>query len=184
MQAVRRSQLRDDLRQACEQTLDSRIDRYLEINHQGIIGNHYFATASSECINLYRDGHFIATVMATQAVNEGILKFLDERNSIKAGKHSELMEALLSRNIISQECADASEKIWGSFRCDVHHMNPKVASLPFPQLAKQNLQYLAVVEREVFAVDFNNQGKLIPKQTKYWDVQEDGTVQVFLRLGI
>ena len=69
MRAVHRAQMRDDLRQIDEQTLDARVDRYMEIDHQGIIGGHYFAKASSECINLYRDGHFIAAVMASQAVN-------------------------------------------------------------------------------------------------------------------
>jgi hypothetical protein len=48
MRAVRRAQIKDDLRQMFEQTLDARVERYLEINHQGIIGNHYFAAASSE----------------------------------------------------------------------------------------------------------------------------------------
>jgi hypothetical protein len=62
-------------------------------------------------------------------------------------------------------------------------MNPKVASIPFPQLAKSNLKALATVEREIFAVDFK-EGKLLPKQPQYWDVEEDGTVPVFLRLGI
>jgi len=182
-QAVRRARLKDDLRQACEQTLDERVDRYLEIDHQGIIGNHYFAAASSECINLYRDGHFIATLMASQAVNEGILKFIAERNNIQARNHEELMEMLVKKGFISCDCADASERIWRSFRNDVHHMNPKVASIPFKQLAKQNLQALAAVEREIFGVNIE-QGKLLPKQPKYWDVQKDGTVPVFLRLGI
>ena len=47
----------------------------LKIDRQRIIGDHHFARASTECIDLYRDGHFISTVMTTQAVNEGILKF-------------------------------------------------------------------------------------------------------------
>jgi hypothetical protein len=183
MKAVRRAQLKDDLRQVCEQTLDERIDRYLAIDHQGIIGNHYFAAASSECIDLYRDGHFIAAVMASQAVNEGILKLIAERNNVQAKDHQELMEALVSRSLISEDCANASERIWRSFRNDVHHMNPKVAAIPFKHLAKENLQALATVEREIFGVNIE-QGKLVPKQPKYWDVQKDGTVQVFLRLGI
>ena len=183
MKELRRAQMRDDLRQADEQTLNERIDRYMEIDHQGIIGNHYFAAASSECIKLYRDGHFIATVMSSQAVNEGILKFLAERNGIQVTEHSEMMGKLRCQNLISAECATASEKIWGSFRNDVHHMNPKVTSIPFRQLAKSNLQALAIVEREIFGVDFE-EGKLVPKQPQYWDVQEDGTVPVFLRLGI
>ena len=183
MKALRKAQLRNDLQQIDEQILGARIDRYMEIEHQGIIGNHYFAAASSECINLYRDGHFIAAVMASQAVNEGIIKLLAERNGIQATKLSEIIGKLSCKNLISAECATASEKIWGSFRNDVHHMNPKVASIPFPQLAKSNLKALATVEREIFAVDFK-EGKLLPKQPQYWDVEEDGTVPVFLRLGI
>jgi hypothetical protein len=90
---------------------------------------------------------------------------------------------LVTKGLTSYDCADASERIWRSFRNDVHHMNPKVASIPFKQLAKQNLQALAAVEREIFGVNIE-QGKLVPKQPKYWDVQKDGTVPVFLRLGI
>ena len=173
MHAVRRVRLKNDLRQTCEQTLDERVDRWLEIDHQGIVGNHYFAAASSECISLYRDGHFISAVMVSQAVNEGILKLVAERNDIRADEHKALMESLVSKGLISQDCAIASETIWDSFRNDVHHMNRKVASIPFNQLAKQNLQALAVIEREIFAVSSTEQGKLLPKQPIYWDVQSD-----------
>ena len=183
IRAVRRTQLQDDLRQIYEQTLDERVDRCLEINHQGIVENHHFAAASSECIDLYRDGHFISAVMVSQAVNEGILRFVADRNSVKANEHQELLQLLVSKDLISQDCASVSELIWGSFRNDVHHMNPKVASIQFKQLAKQNLQALAAIEREIFAVSIKH-GKLVPKQPKYWDIQDDGTVPVFLRLGI
>lgn len=183
MRAVRRAQIKDDLRQMFEQTLDARVERYLEINHQGIIGNHYFAAASSECIDLYRDGHFMAAVMLTQAVNEGILKFVAERNGISVQNHAELVKLFAEKNIVSRDCAAASERIWGSFRNDLHHMNPKVTSIPFQDLAKRNLQNLAVIEKEIFGVDIGN-GRLVPKQPKYWDIQKDGTVPVFLRLGV
>jgi len=180
---ILRAQLRDELRDSDNRTLDARVDRYLEINHQEIIGNHCFAAASSECINLYRDGHFISTVMSTQAVNEGILKFLADRNNLGAMKHDELMKTLVSNCILSNESENASRKIWGSFRNDVHHMNPEVAHIDFPKLALKNLQNLGVIEREIFGVDIEN-GKLNPKQPKCWDVENDGTVPVFLRLGI
>jgi len=181
--AVRRAQLRDEMRQTDETTRDARVERRLEINHQGIIGAHHFAAASSECISLYRDGHFIATVMATQAVNEAILKFLKERNGLCCCKHEDLMETLRQKDVITQSCADASEQIWGSFRNDVHHLNLKVSTIQFPVLSKTNLQSLAVIEGEIFGVDVI-EGKLHPRQPRYWDIQNDGTVPVFLRLGI
>lgn len=180
MQAIKRRRLQDDLRSSLEQSIDQRVDRYLEINHQWIIGNHYFAAASAECIKLYRDGYFISTVMVSQAVNEGIFKFVAERNSIARKSHEQLIKELMNGNIISEDCAEASKRIWGSFRNDLHHMNPKVATIPFEALAKRNLQDLSVIEKEIFDVDVNN-GKLIPHQPKYWDVQNDGTVPTFLR---
>ena len=36
------------------------------------------------------DGHFIATVMTTQAVNEGIFKFVADRNNIPYKSHCDL----------------------------------------------------------------------------------------------
>ena len=71
-----------------------------------------------------------------------------------------------------------------SFRNDVHHMNPPVGKIDFQtwaKLAKKNIQSLAVVEREIFDVDINN-GELIPKQPKYWDINPNGTVPIYLRL--
>lgn len=174
--------LKESLQSEFDQTLDQRVDRYMQIDHQGIIGNHHFAAASSECINLYRDGFYISSVMVSQAVNEGIVKFVAERNGIKEKKeHGELMNEFVQKGIMTTECAEASKQIWSSFRNDVHHMNPKVASIPLQQLAKRNLQDLATVEKEVFGTDFND-GKLVPHHPEYWDVQKDGTVPVFLRL--
>ena len=178
-----RFQLIQDFTQIDEQTREDRVDRYLEIDRQRIIGDHYFARTSTECIHLYRDGHFIATVMTTQAVNEGILKFVAERNNISYKDYCDLLTILVSQGIFSQDCFDASKQIYGSFRNDVHHMNPKVDQIDFPKLAKKNIQNLSVVEREVFYVDFD-EGKLVPKHPKYWDIQLDGTVPIYLRAGI
>jgi hypothetical protein len=179
-----RAYLRDELRRIDEQTLDQRVDRYLEIDCQRIIGGHYFAEASSECISLYRDGHFISAVMLSQAVNERILKFVAERNAITAIGHDELMKCLAGKladkPIVPREWMDASERIWGSFRNDVHHMNPKVVEVPFQCLAKRNLQDLAVIETEIFGIDSRNK----PKHPQYWDIQENGFASAFLRFTI
>lgn len=209
IQEIKRMEIKDDLRSSLEQSIDQRVNRFLEINHQWIIGNHYFATASAECIKLYRDGYYIGAVMMSQAVNEGIIKFIVEKKHINKCKQktlkgimfflakifninhhkgtatksiSELIDDLVEKNIISKSCANASKQIWGSFRNDVHHMNPKIATIPFDILAKRNLQDLAIIEKEIFGIDIKN-GMLIPHQPKYWDLQNDGTVQAFLRIS-
>jgi hypothetical protein len=179
---MKRHFLKDSLISELEQTVDQRIDRYMEIDHQGIVGNHHFASASSECINLYRDGYYISAVMVSQAVNEGVVKFVAERNEIKEKKeHSDLMIEFVQKGIMTSDCAQASKRIWGSFRNDVHHMNPKVSEIPFQEISKRNLQDLATIEKEIFGADHND-GKLVPHHPQYWDVGKDGTVPVYLRL--
>ncbi len=179
---LRRERLKEALRAELEQTLDQRVNRYLEVQHQNIIPGHHFAAASAECLALYRDGCFLSTVMASQAVAEGIFRFVLERNSLTPeGERPEMARRLVERHIVSERCAVAFIRIWKSFRNDVHHMNSKVAMVPFTILAKRNIDDLAIIEREIFAYCVNN-GKLSPVQPRYWDVQPDGTVPVFLRL--
>jgi len=221
---VRRMQIEDSLRSYFDATIKGRVDRHLEVAHQGIIPNHHFAAASSECIRLYTDGYFLSAVMVTQAVAEGIRKFVVERNGIRiddgndnskndassanAGairralisafhkvrgwfcrnlrKHKtgpDVVALLASKGIISEDCAKAFDRIWKSFRNDVHHMNPKVATIPFPELAKRNIDDLAVIEHEIFAFQVND-GTIRPLKPLYWDPPKpDGTTDVFLRLG-
>lgn len=180
-----RFQLIQEFAQIDELTREERVDRYLEIDRQKIIGEHHFARASTECINLYRDGHFISTVMTTQAVNEGILKFVADRNSIDYENitRDDLLTILLSKGIFSQNCFEASKQILKSFRNDIHHMNSPVTTIDFPKLAKKNIQNLAVIERELWSAAIIG-GTLRPFQPKYWDINPDGTAPIYLRAGI
>ncbi len=187
-QQMRRFRLMDDFPQIDEQTCKARVERFLEIDKQGIIGNQHFARASAECIDLYSYGHFIATVMVTQSVNEGIIKFVANRNQINRQdiRCDALLPILVSKGIISQGCSEASKQIMKrSFRNDIHHMNPPVGEIDsqtWAKLAKKNIQNLAIVEREIWAINIDDDGKLVPIQPKYWDINSDGTVPAFLRL--
>ena len=179
---IERSELIRQFSAIDEHTREARVDRYLEVNSRRVTSPQYFARASTECIVLYSDGHYIATVMMTQAVNEGILKFMAERNSIdyENMNREDLLTTLLSTGIFSQNCFEASKQIQRSFRNDVHHMNPPVADIWFTDLAKKNIQNLAVIEHEIWATSFKN-GGLIPIHPKYWDINPDGTMPIHLR---
>jgi hypothetical protein len=180
-ETLRRDELRRSMREELDSSLEDRVDRYLEVEHQGVIPAHHFAQASSECIELYRDGYFLSAVMVSQSVTEGIWRFVLERNGIEYDPDRPSQAAVLvQKSLLSSECADAFGRIWRSFRNDVHHMNPGVSNVPFRELARRNLRDLASIEREVFAVSFDA-GRLIPAQPKYWDLQPNGTVSVALR---
>ncbi len=187
-ETMKRIRVKESIETQCKSFVEEKIDRYLEIEHQGIIGGHYFAPASSECIYLYRDGYFIGAVMMSHAINEGIIKFVAERNDI--GRHESdgttktiavVIDELWEKGIISDSCADDSKEIWRSFRADIHHMNPTVAKIDFRKLAQQNLKRLSTIEKEIFGYK-NNKGTIVPNQPKYWDIKSDGTTTVFLRL--
>lgn len=187
-ETMNRIRVRESIEAHYQSLIDEKIDRYLEIEHQGIIGGHYFAPASSECICLYRDGYFIGAVMMSHAINEGIIKFVAERNGIQKNKTDgtaltieDLINELRQKNIISTNCGGASIKIWKSYRNDIHHMNPTVVKIDFRQLAQQNLKYLSIIEKEIFDFKTEN-GAIIPTNPKYWDMLKAGTASVFLRL--
>ena len=61
-------------------------------------------------------------------------------------------------------------------------MNPKVGSIDFCSLARENLKRLAIIEGEIFGADVIVGGKIRPHHPIYWDLNADGTVSVFLRL--
>ncbi|MDE0314677.1 MAG: hypothetical protein OXM61_07245 [Candidatus Poribacteria bacterium] len=169
MQERQRLGLIEHFRDIDDHTREERVDRYLEVKRPFVAPIHHFTHASTECMNLYRDGHFIATVMTTQAVNEGILKLVAERKNIEYENLSELLQTLALQNIFSQSCFEASDQIQRSYRNDVHHMNPPVGQIDFPALAKKNIQNLAIVESEVFYVDVFD-GKVILKHPEFWNV--------------
>ncbi len=186
---IRMQQVKEALISDFNSSVDQRVGRCIEIGHQWIIGNHHFAAASSECINLYRDGHFIAAVMMSHSINEGIIVFVADRvglNKNKSGGGAKSIEGLISEleqnKTISKACADAARGIYGSYRNDVHHMSPKVSDIDFPSLARDNLKRLAVIEGEIFGADISPDGKLKPHMPRFWDLNADGTVSAFLRL--
>ena len=178
---ARRDMIRREMREGLEFAIEERLERYLDVEHKGVIANHHFADASSECINVYRDGYFISAAMVSQSVTEGIWKFVLDRNQIPFDADCPALAAkLVQSGVLSQDCADAFTRIWRSFRNDVHHMNPSVIKVPFREIARRNLKDLAVIEHEIFAVTFDN-GSLVPIQPRYWDIQPGGMTEVFLR---
>ena len=179
-----REGLRQSLRADFDHHLEARIDRYLEVNHHQIIPFHHFAEASAQCLDLYRDGYFIVCIMATQAVCEGIVKLVAERNEITRQEdetREEQINRMVSSNLLSDEARQAALQIHRSFRNDYHHMNPCIATLDHCALAKRNIMDLANVEREVFAFTRGAGGAIRPQNILYWDVNEDGESRVNVR---
>jgi hypothetical protein len=185
MNDPRREFLRQMLQSEFEQTLDDRLDRYLSVNHQRLTGNHHFAHASAECMNLYRDAYFTSCIMQTQAVSDGIINFIGDRNGVPQQTHTkeskqDWARRLQGLGLVTTAFVEALIGIQSRYRNDFHHMNPAVATVDLESLANGNIHDLATIEREIFGCGVSN-GCLVPNQPKYWDVAADGSVPGYIR---
>ena len=90
----------------------------------GVTPMHHFSKALSECIDLYRDGYLISAVMVSQAVTDGIWRFVLKRNQIqpktlKVGggkiKRPAIAEVLVKKEIISTEVLKRSSEYGAAF---------------------------------------------------------------------
>lgn len=186
MNELEREVLKSSLRSDLERTIDARVDRYQSVMHQPILAHHHFAHASTECLHLYRDGYFHSCITVTQAVGEGIVTFVAQRNGISLlAKESkqELARRMKDNGIVSADLVAAFERLQRSYRNDFHHMNPPVAGVDLNEVGKANICDLAIIEREIFGYDFGPEGTLVPKNRRYWDIAGDGDVPVLVRLA-
>jgi hypothetical protein len=175
--------LERDLRSDFARDLQTRLDRWYELNHMRFIPAQYFSEASSECLYLYRDGYFLSCVLLCQAVCEGIIKFVADCNGRKKDAGwaiPDVLRLMVENQEVSAQLESDALGIYGSYRNDFHHLNPAVAKLDVREIAVENIHRLQRIEREIFGFTTPG-GKIQPAQPKYWDVKEDGTVSVFIR---
>jgi hypothetical protein len=173
----------DGIKQEFDQTLSARVERYLRVKPHGIIPLTEFAPVSAECALLFRDGHFYGSIALSQAVAEAIVKFLCHKNGWKPKKSFEENVAKLeTRQFISKDIKDRFLSIWEK-RDDYHHLNGTIETdrNKLEKYAYEKVYLLKEIESQVFKFSIID-GKLVPQNEKYWSLQPDGTVPVFLRL--
>lgn len=49
-------------------------------------------------------------------------------------------------------------------------------------MAYEKILLLNQIESEIFKFSISDEGNLIPDNKKYWDINKDGTVPVFLKI--
>ena len=132
---------------------------------------------------LFRDGHFYGCIALSQAVGEALVRYMCQKNSFGPAKVFETnLEKLLIRRFISATVKDQLAELW-SGRDDYHHLNSNIEQdrHSLQDLARKKAHLLMEIEKEIF--DFTvNEGRLILKYPQYWDVDNIGQVQVFLRI--
>jgi len=180
--AIQRQQLADSLEQDFIGTLDERISRYQELDFGKITPNAHFASASAECILLYRDGYFLACIALCQAVAEAIVRLMCERSKFTSisDDYEENVEKFYNRKI-KPDCNQLFKEIWAG-RHDYHHLNPRIPTerSKLQEIARGKIVTLHNIESTVFEFAIKD-GAILPKYPKYWYINKDGLMNVFLR---
>ena len=177
-----RGQLEHNLKEEFVATLDERISRYQELDFIKIVPATHFASVSSECIHLYRDGYFLACIALCQSVAEAIVRLMCNRNCFNSVADDFLKNiGLLKRRNIEPDCDDMFRDIWTG-RNDYHHLNNSIPGerQKLQAIALSKLRLLNGIDAKVFAFEWAESGGISPKYSKYWDVQ-NGKVPVYLR---
>jgi len=168
------------LRRKFEADLQARVRRTQELSYPRVIGGHYFAAASSQCLELYRDGYMLGCIMCSQALLEAVLKFVAQRNGMEFNKEVEdLIRDLGAKRILNDKALNAAKLAW-RHRNDFHHLNPGISVIDLETKAKECVEATCTLEEEIFGASFVA-GALRPKNPIYWDISSDGTAPVYLR---
>lgn len=174
------SDIENHLRRKFESDIQSRVRRTQELSYLRVIGGHYFAAASSQCLELYRDGHMLGCIMCSQALLEAVLKFVAQRNRMEFKKEvKDLIRDLETKKILNKIALDAAKRAW-RHRNDFHHLNPGVSVIDLETKARECVEATCALEEEIFGASFI-EGSLNPRNPIYWDIHSDGTIPIYLR---
>lgn len=183
LKAIKRKELEETLKGECLAKIDERVSRYQELNFSQLTPNTHFAFVSVECINLYRDGYFLACIALCQAVAEAIVRLMCQRSEFSSisNDYEKNVENLHKRGI-QPDCNELFKGIWKD-RNNYHHLNPTVPTEKnkLKDIAKEKILALHKIESRVFKFAWTNDGAISPRYPKYWDSNENGLLNVYLR---
>ncbi|MEK7396879.1 MAG: hypothetical protein AAB116_08075 [Candidatus Poribacteria bacterium] len=183
LKVFKRKQLEESLEGDFLATKKERISRYQELDFIKLTPNTHFAFVSVECINLYRDGYFLACIALCQAVAEAIVRLMCVRSKFPSvsDDYEKNVENLQKRKI-EPDCSDLFKEIWNG-RNDYHHLNPEVPTeiSKLQDIAKSKILTLHKIESKVFDFAWTEDGAISPKFPKFWDFNENGMLNVYLR---
>ena len=182
LKAIKRKRLEETMQGYFLATLNERISRYQELDFIRLTPNTHFAFVSVECINLYRDGYFLACIALCQAVAEAIVRLMCERSKCNSvSQDYEVNIQNLHKRKIQPDCNELFKEIWKD-RNDYHHLNPTIPTekSKLQDIAKSKIIVLHKIEAKVFEFNIIN-GAVSPMYAKYWDFNENGMLNVYLR---
>ncbi len=88
----------------------------------------------------------------------------------------------LHKRKIQPDCNELFKEIWKD-RNDYHHLNPTIPTerSKLQDIAKSKILTLHKIESQVFDFTLTKDGAISPRFSKYWDSNENETLNVYLR---
>ena len=133
---------------------------------------------------MYVTGSLYGCITLCQSVAEGLSKFLAKKNGVRVRfGFTARVERLKKEGVISDVAADAFDTVHRDDRKDFHHLNNDVEQdhEKLESRALECLDALYTVESEVFAYDLSHEGRIKPKNEKYWRKEGEDSVLVNVR---
>jgi hypothetical protein len=184
--------MRQQIEKDDESKFEQRLARLQRVKVHRIIPHVWFDAASTECRDMFRDGHFYGCICLSQSVAEGIAKFILQVHHAGVGKQNRPIESckrpakgrsLLKKlkglksgtrngkpmSVVSEKCLNAFDCIEGGDRDDFHHLNREVVTDrgELEKRAEACVMALYDIESELFGFDITS-GSLTPHQRQYW----------------
>jgi hypothetical protein len=186
---VRRQLQEDD-----QGKLEQRVARVLRVRTHKIVPHVWFDVASTECRDLFRDGHFYGCICLSQSVAEGLGKFILEvhHSTAKNPKGKHLIKLLRNLKwgkyhgqdlpVLTDECLKAFVCIEGDDRNDFHHLNKGIMTdlAKLEKRAEECVMALYHIETELFGFEVKA-GILTPYRREFWPDSGKEYGQVYLR---
>ncbi len=170
----------NEIKKEFEQTLAFRVERCLRVKKLGVLSLSEFAPVLTECTRLFQDGHFHGTIALSQAVGGAIARMLCLKND---GKQRHPFEENFSKlECIPKDLKEKFLRLWKE-KDDYDYLNPAMETdrQVLETLAYEKVSLLKEIESEVFKF-FIVDGEPASDNGKYWALQSDGTILLFLNL--
>ncbi len=156
----------------------------MENQRHPIIGNHYFAQASTECQLVFKHGCYFACIALCQSVAEAYARFMYENwtGNPPAEKFGANINKMRNENVMPDVSNLLKDIYGGQQRQDFHHLN-KTVPTDYEQLRKiatEKINLLNKVESQVFEYE-NTVTGLKVKYPQYWE-SNNGFYNTYLRL--
>lgn len=182
-QIIKKRIAKETIEQLIALNRDEMVERKVEADIHPIIPNTHFAGVSTECAESFIVGHYYASISLAQSIAEGLIKFIAEKKGWKPKGDFEVnVDECLKKTFITTNQSQQLKEIWKN-RNDYHHLNKNIPkdNAILREIAKQKIKLLSELEKDLFEFIIVN-GAIKPKNPLYWDINQDGTTSVFLRM--